>query len=466
MNKQIFAFIAVVFAALSVFAGAQFPFPQNASYPYGIKPAGTNSDDVQQVFNVFMQNYYEEQGDLARIKWDDPSQTVSEGIGYGMLAMVYMDNAQNNTQPKFDKLWNYYKHWYDGSQLMNWKINGFNGVAASNAATDAEVDVGVALLMAYRQWGNASYLTDGKTLVGRIWSSEVNGNKYLKPGDAWDGRKNPSYFSIAALKLFKDVDNNDWATVINNSFSLIKACRNTNTGLVPDWCGEGGDAQGDFYYDAVRTPWRIAWNYVWNGDSAAKDIAGKMATWISGETNGDAKKIVDGYHLDGSHRSNWFCATFVGAFACAGMVDACHQAWCDSAYSALKSFTGVDGYFHKSLQLLYMLLLTGNMPNLATASATHQPINVESKSAMNLTAVMHGNSMTINYAIPSATTIKLSIYDGQGKKVAEVFNGSREKGNYTATFARSACTTSTGMLFVRMETAIGSSAVYKIANLQ
>jgi len=33
-----------------------------------------------------MSRFYEESGDLARIKWDTPSQTVSEGIGYGMLS--------------------------------------------------------------------------------------------------------------------------------------------------------------------------------------------------------------------------------------------------------------------------------------------------------------------------------------------------------------------------------------------
>jgi len=41
---------------------------------------------------------------MARIKWDTPTLTVSEGIGYGMLIMVYMDTHKIILQAKFDKL--------------------------------------------------------------------------------------------------------------------------------------------------------------------------------------------------------------------------------------------------------------------------------------------------------------------------------------------------------------------------
>ena len=47
---------------------------------------------------------------LARIKHDNLQNSVSEGIAYGMLLLVYMDNDENNTQPKFDKIWAYYNN--------------------------------------------------------------------------------------------------------------------------------------------------------------------------------------------------------------------------------------------------------------------------------------------------------------------------------------------------------------------
>jgi endo-1,4-beta-D-glucanase Y len=64
--------------------------------------------------------------------------------------MVYMDNATNNTQAKFDKLWKYYNSFLDAKGLMNWKINGFTSANQMNAATDAELDVAIGLLEAYK----------------------------------------------------------------------------------------------------------------------------------------------------------------------------------------------------------------------------------------------------------------------------------------------------------------------------
>ena len=208
--KFSFYFI-VLFIPFSLFGAPKYPFPQNTKYSYGILPStGVNTSNIQKTYADFIKRFYEESNDLARIKWDNPSQTVSEGIGYGMLIMVYMDNVTNNTQAKFDKLWKYYnKFTNDNHKLMHWKINGFNDVAEKNAATDAELDVAMALMQAYKQWGDESYLNDAKALIKRIWDYDVNDNKYLKPGDAWDTKKNPSYFSTAALEIFKNGGSQD-----------------------------------------------------------------------------------------------------------------------------------------------------------------------------------------------------------------------------------------------------------------
>ncbi|NLG15813.1 MAG: hypothetical protein GX556_00625 [Fibrobacter sp.] len=353
----------------SLYAVTNFPFPQNATYPYGIKPSSINSDVVQTSYEDFLSRFYEENGNLARIKFDDPSKTVSEGIGYGMLVMVYMDNAENNTRGKFDKLWAYYNNFLNSpNRLMHWKINGFSGIDQQNAATDAELDVALALMMAHKQWGDEKYLNDAKDLIGKIQNHEVNGNGYLKPGDSWDSKKNPSYFSTAALELFKESGSYDWNRVITNSYSLLKKTRNATTGLVPDWCEENGNALGDYYYDATRTPWRMAMAYVWYGHADAKDVASKMAKWITEKTNGSAKNIVDGYLLDGSNKSQWNVPAFVGPFACAGMVDQSHQAWLDNSFNQLATFASSsdESYYNQSLETMTLILLSGNMPNFWT----------------------------------------------------------------------------------------------------
>ncbi|MBN1602669.1 MAG: hypothetical protein JW915_13760 [Chitinispirillaceae bacterium] len=360
--------IALIIIPLTLFAAPNFPFPQNAKYTYGTKPSMINNDRIQAAYKDFIDRFYEESSDKtkARIKWDTPSQTVSEGIGYGMLVMVYMDNETNNTRDKFDKLWKYYNSFLNTNELMHWKIDGFNNVASQNAATDAELDVAAALVQAHKQWGDQKYLDDARTLIDKIWNKEVNANGYLKPGDTWDNKKNPSYFSTAALESFKHAGSQDWNKVIANSYSLIKKVQNTTTGLVPDWCQENGGSTGDNYkYDAARTPWRIAWGYLWYGHNDAKEICSKIATWIMSSTKGDASKVGDGYNLDGTRTSQWLTSTFLGAFACAGMVDSSHQTWLDNAYKVQDSLITVkESYFSTSLKLVYLLLLSGNMPDL------------------------------------------------------------------------------------------------------
>jgi endo-1,4-beta-D-glucanase Y len=422
MNK--FCCLLSLILPITLFAAPKYPFPQNAKYPYGIQPSSVNNDAIQTAYQKWIEGFYEENGDKARIKFDTPSFTVSEGIGYGMLIMVYMDNATNNTQSKFDKLWKYYNSYLNNNGLMNWKISGFSGVASDgrNAATDAEVDVGVALIEAYKQWGDEKYLNDAKALVQKIYQYEVNGNGYLKPGDSWDSKKNPSYFSTAALEVFKHAGSQDWDRVKNNSFNLLKKCANSTTGLVPDWCGEDGSAQGFYYYDATRTPWRIGWGYVWFGHSDAKSFCSKIASWITTKTGGKASAIIDGYELDGRDKGNkGLASAFVGAFACAGMVDATHQAWLDSTYNQQVALTSKEeSYFNTSLRLIYLLLLSGNMPDFWTTQP--QPpkltltVTVEPSASGTVTISPSGTAFTngteVTLTAKSAGDYKFSNWSG------------------------------------------------------
>ena len=83
-----------------------------------------------------------------------PNDTVSEGIGYGMILAVYM-----NDQSLFDDLWHYEQQFLDANGLMNWDIDPTGNVVqptGTGAATDADEDMAWALLMADRQWGEAA----------------------------------------------------------------------------------------------------------------------------------------------------------------------------------------------------------------------------------------------------------------------------------------------------------------------
>lgn len=428
--KRLLCLLLLICLPAIILGAPKFPFPQNANYPYGIIPTNVDAEKVQDAFDEFME-LYEEQGSLARIKHDNLDNTVSEGIGYGMLLLVYMDNAKNNTQAKFDKIWAYYNKFLDQKGLMNWKINGFSQATADgrNSATDAELDVAVALMQAYKQWGDEKYFNDAKELIAKIAAEEVNANGYLKPGDSWDTEKNISYFSTGALQLFKKASDFDWDKVIANSYSLIKKAQNPSTGLVPNWCDEQGNAssspydnnRGNYTYDATRTPWRLAWAYSWYGHPEAKEACDKFASWISSKTGNDPEEVVDGYKLDGTETSKYNNATFVGPFACAGMVDQKHQEWVDKCFDHLCNLEE-DVYYQISIKILTLLYLSGNMPDLWSATDVKPKCPARLADNQKPFCFNLSSDQKLHFSIPGAGKVSISVYNINGQRLSTPVN--------------------------------------------
>jgi endo-1,4-beta-D-glucanase Y len=337
-----------------------------------------------------------------------------------------MDNATNNTQSKFDKLWKYYNSYLDNNGLMNWKINGFSSAAEFGSASDAELDVAVALMEAYKQWGDEKYLNDAKAFIDKIMKSEVNSAGFIKPGDGWDSKKNPSYFSTAGMKLFKNASSADWGKVITNSYALIGKVKDKTTGLVPDWCSQEGQSQGDFSYDAVRVPWRMAWAYCWNGDDSAKAVCSSIATWISTKTSGDPARIGDKYKITGDSLSPYHNGTWVGCLACPGLVDAKHQAWLDAAYTRLADTLGKvkEVYYSQSLKVMCLLLMTGNMPdfwNMPTVGA--RGVSANRIKTIPVPAISVDNHRGIINVSMTPGAYIISIYNCAGRSVTEPLFG-------------------------------------------
>jgi endoglucanase len=422
--------IAVIASALPIFAAApHYPFPQKVKYNFGILPASASSDKVQAAYDIFVANLYEESGDKARIKWDQTDKTVSEGIGYGMIIMVYMDNAANSTQAKFDKLWKYYNGYLDNNGLMNWKINGFGSAAEMGSASDAELDVAVGLMEAYKQWGDEKYLNDAKSFIDKIMKAEVNSAGFIKPGDGWDSKKNPSYFSTAAMKLFKNASSADWGKVVTNSYALLGKVRDKTTGLVPDWCSQDGQPQGDFSYDAVRVPWRMAWAYCWNGDDSAKAVCSSIATWISTKTSGDPAKIGDKYKLNGDSITPFHNGTWVGCLASPGLVDEKHRAWLEASYGRLADTLGKvkEVYYSQTLKVMNLLLMTGNMPdfwNMPTVGVRGTSENRGKAHPVPVISVDHRRNV-INVSMTPGVYI-INIFNCAGRHVYEPLFGRSE----------------------------------------
>jgi endo-1,4-beta-D-glucanase Y len=255
------------------------------------------------------------------IRPENGNDTVSEGIGYGMILAVYF-----NDQALFDDLWKYEQQNVSVSNLMTWCIpaggGSCNAGGGGGTATDADEDMAFALIEAGKKWGG-SYASTASSLISAIWSSDIDATNNLPKGgsnyhatndtSSMLGNTNPSYFAPAYYRLFATIDSGHaWGTVASTSISAIAALAGSN-GLVPAWCsnnctaaaGNGATTDTEYQYDAHRVPWRIGTDYCWNGTSAAQSYLSKISSFFNGKfassggTGGGIDSIYDIYMLSG-----------------------------------------------------------------------------------------------------------------------------------------------------------------------
>jgi len=393
--RKLLLFLSIWLSSYAMFA-QNFPFPQvgSLSYANGIIASNPDNNKIQSLYQSWYSKFYSESGNLGRIKFDDEQYTVSEGIGYGMLIFVYMDNTTNDTQDEFDKLYNYYnKFGNKGNEkyLMSWKIEGFTSVAPSSAcggnscggsATDGDLDVALALLLAHKQWGSTgtiNYIQEAENLLKYIYDEQVDAQKLMKPGHHWEGQTNPCYFTTASIGLFDQAQSaegfsttRNWSAVYSTSQTYLTNVQSTK-GLFPDWASQSitptassGD-RGNFSWDACRTPWRIAWDYAWYGNSKALDMLDKTIAFNETQSPGS---VAGPLSLSGSSIGEaYHNAAFIGGLGSAYMGSSSHQADLDAWYKELKNVDVSYGYYAPTLQILYLLTMSGNSPNFYEASS-------------------------------------------------------------------------------------------------
>jgi endo-1,4-beta-D-glucanase Y len=380
---------------------AKYPFPQNRFGSNCIRPTNFSNDDVQRAYCQWKNDTVTTdgvggcpKGGCFRVKRPnepgtlEKNSTVSEGIAYGMLIAVYM-----NDQKLFDGLWKYEQQYLDQHGLMNWYIKADGsgiGSGGGGGATDADEDMAFALLMADKQWGgqgtlDKSYLDYAKGQLSNIWNNEILDSKGVKPGDTWGDwtALNISYFAPSYYKTFAAVDPaHPWNQVITTSYDIIQntlndANKNKDNGLVPAWvscgttsCSPNPNAWGDkpgqspvtYQYDSCRTPFRIGLDYCWNGNTRAKEYVTKTSNFFSGI---GASKIVDGYKTDGTPQpasSGGKSAAFIGTAAVGALCSSTYQSFVNDAYASVATLQDLVGgtYYEDSWTVLSLLALTGN----------------------------------------------------------------------------------------------------------
>ena len=391
---------------------ANFPFPQNRESSHCYYPSAYTNADVRALYDAWKADLVTSDGAggyrrVARVAEAglEHNSTVSEGIAYGMLISVYMDD-----QALFDDLWKYalqYAWTYqppfgtggnsEPTLLMNWYIHadgnispgGGSDPAGSGAATDADEDIAFSLVMADRQWGgmgslSRSYIDYARELIDDIWTYEIADGRLPKNGSSWgsDASLNISYFAPAYYRVFAvATGDNRWVdSVVPYVYSVIASNLNdsngnANNGLVPAWStssgapaerGLGEDPLPYHYqYDSCRTPFRIGQDACWNGEAQAISYTAKTSQFFAGL---GAPNIVDGYELNGTPRPEFpgqfggLSGAFIGPAAVGAMHDGSFSEFVDEAYSMVRENDMWAGgqYYDESWLMMSILMMTGN----------------------------------------------------------------------------------------------------------
>jgi len=318
--------------------GGFFPYTRtHFAYPFGASLAHVYPDSakVQDLLNAFVFQRYliwrdnyvttDEKScgdDTARVK-TDPPETVSEGQGYGIAI-----SAAIGDKPTFNKLWNFVRHFLSQSSkkycggLMGWMWDGHLSCrpldqpcdpdsgecgGQTDSAFDGDVDIGIGLVFAARQW--PEYVPAAIDWILKM-ECEVNTQydgvwNYPTPGDTWDkncagypnkscsyapqqdGRVNLSYYPPGYFRAFGDflasaldastssVSEREghrafWYKTAATVYEMLERCydqADVNPGLVSDWGTYSGPCNSSGgNYDWSRALWRVGIDAAWFGN--------------------------------------------------------------------------------------------------------------------------------------------------------------------------------------------------------
>jgi hypothetical protein len=322
------------------------------------------------------------------------ARSVSEGHGYGMLAAVLMaENIPASTAHEdFDGLYRFFRAHpsHLSPDLMAWLQAGpkLKDAEGGDSATDGDLDIAYALLLADAQWGSAGeidYRGEAARVIAAIKAHEVNRATWtIKLGDfaqdaRWATAMRTSDFMPQHWHSFGEkTADTDWEKLRAKTYTVCEqvfTAHALQTGLFPDFLqlASGryrppagklleGRHDGAWYYNACRTPWRLATDRLVTGESRGLPQLQAPNRWMHEKTQGQPAAINAGYTLAGVPIGDDRGACFLGPLAVSAMVGGTDQRWLDELWAALlaRDATADDDYFSNSVKLLCLIVLSGN----------------------------------------------------------------------------------------------------------
>lgn len=422
MKRRVGVLIGVIFVGIIIWiflssqankheGATKRPFPQHTVYQTStIKPDHVSQkqmdDEVTDFYNTWKTKYLKQPADKKDqyyIFYNDKGYaepknavTVSEAHGYGMMIMAIMAGEDQKAKHYFDGLYRFYKAHgsVNDASLMAWQQvenkSGqiINTPGDADSATDGDMDIAYALLLADQQWGSTGtidYLARAKDMIEAILSNEINQSQSLiKLGD-WAEDKDPDYgqatrssdFLLSHLKAFENATGEQkWKDVTDKAYTIITSMNKTEsntTGLMPDFIVQTKSAftpapkdflegmnDGNYSWNSSRIPWRYPIDYLLTGDTRALPQLQKMNKWIKAETQGNPKNIQSGYTLSGKAIESGNSTSFVAPFMVSAMIDSSNQEWINQLWSRTIEEQEDDDYFANTIKLHSMMVVSGN----------------------------------------------------------------------------------------------------------
>ncbi|MEV4279152.1 glycosyl hydrolase family 8 [Actinoplanes xinjiangensis] len=318
---------------------------------------------------------------------------VAEAQGYGMLGAASMAALDPGARELFDGILRFVLAHpsSNDADLMAAELDArCTPQHGGDSATDGDMDIAYALLLADRTWGSTGRYDYRLLAVRRIRAirrSTVHPDSGLMLLGDWstDGTRlygtsrtsdwNPVYFRAFGAAT-GDPAWTQIAAAHRAAIDRLQRGYSPRTGLMPDFVEGAGDTvrpvtgrvletahDGDHGFNACRTPWRLGLDALLSGDAVSTAAARRTTRWFRSVTGDDPARVGSGYTLDGTAYRGEGDDAFWAPLAVSAMTDPDAQPWLDALWRRLAASRVDPGdYFGDTLRLQVMIIVSGNYP--------------------------------------------------------------------------------------------------------
>ncbi len=385
------------------------PFPQHCSYAGdSILPNGYTQYQLDSITERFYISWkakyiktakpgqrYVSNFDVKDFEDKDISpECTSEGQGYGMLVVSLMAGFDPEAHQLYNDMFRYYEahisNFNSDGMLMAWAQNANHIDIEDDAATDGDMDIAYSLLIANAQWGNSDtdYLGHARKMINAIAKYEINneissikiGNAIEKESKEFYETRTSDFMPAHFHAFFKATGDSVWQKVIATNYRWllnIQSEYSSGVGLVPGYIVKlntnnyhpHAGEKGTYEFNACRVPWRVALDYILNGNEESHQFCSTLNNWLISQSNKPLYHICEGYKLNGKpfdtqdELEKFEGIKFLAPFTVSAMTSG-NQQWLNDLFKMMIHFD-IDHYPHldyydNTIKMICLIILSGN----------------------------------------------------------------------------------------------------------